>query len=148
MTGNIFRGYQQNALFVLTGRDRPVDPSARDADGGLHTPFLQDRWLAVDQARTIRTNARHLSEEIQFAPTGRIVRRARAVLAEAEAILERVASGGLFAALAQGVFADTRRTIDGGRGYEGVVERDAAYANPFLEAFRQLPAAAPAGARA
>ena len=96
--------------------------------------------------RDSRRNARHLAEELRFAPDGRIVRRARAVLVDAEAILERVASGGLFAALSQGVFADTRRAIDGGRGYEGVVGRDAAYANPFMEAFTHAPASA--GARA
>jgi beta-lysine 5,6-aminomutase alpha subunit len=143
MTGNVFRGYQQNALFALTsvatGQSIHLLGMLTEA---LHTPFLHDRWLAVDQARTIRTNARHLFEELQFAPDGRIVRRARAVLTEAEAILERVAAGGLFAALAQGVFADTRRTIDGGRGYEGVVARDADYANPFLEAFTRTPAGA------
>ena len=141
MTGNVFRGYQQNALFVLTsvatGQSIHLLGMLTEA---LHTPFLHDRWLAVDQARTIRANARHLSDEIRFAPEGRIVRRAREVLSDAEAILERVASGGLFAALAQGVFADTRRTIDGGRGYEGVVERAPDYANPFLEAFTHAPA--------
>jgi beta-lysine 5,6-aminomutase alpha subunit len=59
-------------------------------------------------------------------------------------ILERVAERGLFAALAEGVFADTRRPKDRGRGFEGVVRRDADYANPFMEAW----SAAPAGARA
>jgi beta-lysine 5,6-aminomutase alpha subunit len=147
MTGNVFRGYQQNALFVLTsvatGQSIHLLGMLTEA---LHTPFLHDRWLAITQADTIRRNARHLSDELRFAPDGRIVRRARAVLAEAEAILERVAAGGLFAALSQGVFADTRRAIDGGRGYDGVVARDAAYANPFMEAFTLAPA--PSGARA
>jgi beta-lysine 5,6-aminomutase alpha subunit len=147
MTGNVFRGYQQNALFALTsvatGQSIHLLGMLTEA---LHTPFLHDRWLAITQADTIRRNARHLADELRFAPDGRIVRRARAVLADAEAILERVASGGLFAALSQGVFADTRRAIDGGRGYEGVVGRGAAYANPFMEAFTHAPASA--GARA
>jgi beta-lysine 5,6-aminomutase alpha subunit len=85
-----------------------------------------------------------LSEELRFAPEGRIVRRAREVLTKAEAILERVASKGLFSALSEGVFADTRRRIDGGRGFEGVLRRDAGYANPFLEAWTRMPVGAPA----
>jgi beta-lysine 5,6-aminomutase alpha subunit len=90
--------------------------------------------------KTIRKNARHLAEELRFAPDGRIVRRAREVLAGAEEILGRVAEKGLFEALSEGIFADTRRRKDGGRGYDGVVRRDAAYANPFLEAWAHAPA--------
>ena len=85
MTGNVFRGYQQNALFVLTsvatGQSIHLLGMLTEA---LHTPLLHDRWLAIDQARTIRANARHLAEELHFAPDGRIARRARAVLAQAE----------------------------------------------------------------
>jgi beta-lysine 5,6-aminomutase alpha subunit len=99
----------------------------------LHTPLLQDRWLAIDQARAIRKSVRHLAEEVQFRPDGRIIRRAREVLEGAERILERIAGAGLFQALADGVFAQTRRPRDRGRGAEGVVRRAEDYSNPFLE---------------
>ena len=145
MTGNVFRGYQQNALFALTsvatGQSIHLLGMLTEA---LHTPFLHDRWLAIDQARTIRRNARHLADELTFRPDGRIVRRAHGVLGGAEEILERVAGQGLFAALAAGVFADTHRPHDRGRGFDGVVARDPAYANPFLEAWTPTPAGAPA----
>jgi beta-lysine 5,6-aminomutase alpha subunit len=143
MTGNVFRGYQQNALFVLTsvatGQSIHLLGMLTEA---LHTPFLHDRWLAIEQARTIRTNARHLADEMGFRPDGRIVRRAREVLSGAGRILERVAERGLFAALAEGLFAETRRPKDRGRGFEGVLRRDATYANPFLEAWSATPAGA------
>jgi beta-lysine 5,6-aminomutase alpha subunit len=143
MTGNVFRGYQQNTLFALTsvatGQSIHLLGMLTEA---LHTPFLHDRWLAIDQARTIRRNARHLADELTFRPEGRIVRRAREVLAGAERILGRVADHGLFAALSEGVFADTRRRIDGGRGYDGVVLRESAYVNPFMEAWSEIPAGA------
>jgi len=145
MTGNVFRGYQQNALFALTsvatGQAIHLLGMLTEA---LHTPFLHDRWLAIDQAKTIRTNARHLAEELRFAPDGRIVRRAHEVLAGAEKILETVAERGLFDALSAGVFADTRRPIDRGRGLDGVVRRDPAYTNPFLEAWTRSMSGAPA----
>jgi beta-lysine 5,6-aminomutase alpha subunit len=145
MTGNVFRGYQQNALFALTsvatGQSIHLLGMLTEA---LHTPFLHDRWLAITQADTIRRNARHLAEELTFRPDGRIVRRAHEVLSGAERILARVAEHGLFAALADGVFADTRRPRDRGRGFDGVVRRDPAYANPFLEAWSEAAAGAPA----
>ena len=145
MTGNVFRGYQQNALFALTSvaTNQSIHLLGMLTEA-LHTPLLHDRWLAIDQAKTIRSNARHLSEELAFVPDGRIVRRAREVLSGAEALLERVARNGLFEALASGVFAATRRPREGGRGYDGVVAREADYANPFLEAWTSL--ARPAGA--
>ena len=145
MTGNVFRGYQQNTLFALTsvatGQSIHLLGMLTEA---LHTPFLHDRWLAIDQMKTIRTNARHLRDELRFDPSGRIVARAREVLAGAHAILSDVARRGLFGALAEGVFADTRRRRDGGRGYDGVLRKDAGYTNPFMEAW--TPALA--GARA
>ncbi len=117
MTGNVFRGYQQNALFVLTsvatGQSIHLLGMLTEA---LHTPLLSDRWLAIDQARMLRANARHLEEEILFRPNGRIVRRAHAVLEEAEKLLDRIAGDGLFEALAAGAFADTRRPRDGRPG--------------------------------
>jgi beta-lysine 5,6-aminomutase alpha subunit len=143
MTGNVLRGYQQNALFVLTsvatGQSIHLLGMLTEA---LHTPLLSDRWLAIDQAKMIRTNARHLSEEIAFAPNGRIVRRAHEVLDGAESLLERIAGQGLFDALASGVFADTRRPRESGRGREGVVARHPEYSNPFRESWDREPAGA------
>ena len=143
MTGNVFRGFQQNALFVLTsvatGQSIHLLGMLTEA---LHTPLMHDRWLAIDQARTIRANARHLGDEIVFAPEGRIVRRAREVLSGAERVLEGVARIGLFEALASGVFADTRRPREGGRGREGVIARHPEHVNPFLEELANAPARA------
>jgi beta-lysine 5,6-aminomutase alpha subunit len=143
MTGNVFRGYQQNALFaltsVVTGQSIHLLGMLTEA---LHTPFLHDRWLAIDQARTIRANARHLEEEIEFRPGGRITGRAQEVLAAAERLLSEIASIGLLEALARGMFADIPRPRDGGRGLDGLVEREDEYANPFLEILETAPAEA------
>ncbi|MGE5278866.1 MAG: lysine 5,6-aminomutase subunit alpha TIM-barrel domain-containing protein [Acidobacteriota bacterium] len=144
MTGNVFRGYQQNALFVLTsvatGQSIHLLGMLTEA---LHTPLLSDRWLSIDQAKTIRGNARHLEEELEFRADGRIAKRAREVLEGAERLLRRVDEVGLFEALAAGVFADTRRPRDGGRGREGVIRRHPEYSNPFREAWDRQPAGAP-----
>jgi hypothetical protein len=58
------------------------------------------------------------------------------VLAGAQALLERIAEHGLFAALGDGVFGDVPRQIDEGRGIEGIVEVDESYMNPVSELMR------------
>jgi beta-lysine 5,6-aminomutase alpha subunit len=105
----------------------------------IHTPFLGDRALALENARYIMTTARHLGDEIEFAAGGIVERRAQSVLAGAHALLEDVAARGLMNAIAAGSFADVKRAPDGGRGFEGVFERAPDYWNPFEEAL--LPAA-------
>jgi hypothetical protein len=45
-------------------------------------------------------------------------------------------------ALAAGLFADTRRPRDGGRGRDGVLRRHVEYSNPFREAWDREPAGA------
>ena len=137
MTGNIFRGHIQDALFnlvgVWTGQGIQLLGMMTEA---MHTPHIHDRYLALENARYVMNNARHLGDEIQFKPGGRIQNRAQTVLNEAVDLLERVVDGGLLAALSKGIFADVRRTEDGGRGLEGVVMKDANYYNPVEEALR------------
>src|SRR5690606_27618234 len=90
------------------------------------------------------TAARHLGEEIQFAPGGRIVKRARDVLSGARELLREVEREGMFNAIARGAFGDIKRPIDGGKGAGGVFARAAEgrYINPILDALEQAPAVA------
>jgi beta-lysine 5,6-aminomutase alpha subunit len=78
--------------------------------------------------------ARHLGDELEIEPGGIIERRARAVLLEAHALLERVAELGLMAAIEARTFADVSRSPEGGRGLDGVFARAPDYWNPFEEA--------------
>ena len=48
-------------------------------------------------------------------------------------MLRKVAEMGMFAAIEAGMFADTVRTRDGGRGLDGVVRRADDYFNPVTE---------------
>jgi beta-lysine 5,6-aminomutase alpha subunit len=100
----------------------------------IHTPFLGDRALALENARYIMSTARHFGDEIVPKPGGAIERRAHAVLSGCERLLERVASTGLMNAIEAASFADVSRTPEGGRGFAGVFARDDAYCNPFEEA--------------
>lgn len=138
MTGNIFKGHIQDALFnlvsILTGQGVQLLGMMTEA---MHTPHIHDRQLAIENAQYIFHNARHLGEEIIFQPGGRIEQRAQHVLAQAVDMLEEVKKIGLFAALAQGMFADVKRSLTGGKGLRGVVERGVDYYNPFEEELRE-----------
>jgi beta-lysine 5,6-aminomutase alpha subunit len=138
MTGDIFKGYLQNSLFnltsVLTGQGIHLLGMLTEA---IHTPFIQDRYLALENARYIMNNARHLGEELEIKPGGRIEQRAAEVLAKGRDLLTEVADIGLFTALERGMFASVKRSRDGGKGLRGVVVQAPGYFNPFLEKMRQ-----------
>ncbi|MDR6225441.1 lysine 5,6-aminomutase subunit alpha [Desmospora profundinema] len=132
MTGNIFKGHIQDAMFnlagVWTGQGVQLLGMMTEA---MHTPHIHDRQLAIENAKYIFNNARHLGEEILFRPNGRVENRARDVLAKALAMLEEVEQIGLFQALERGMLADVKRGLKSGKGLAGVVEKGDHYYNPF-----------------
>ena len=132
MTGNIFQGHVQDALFnvasVLTGQTIHLLGMPTEA---IHTPLLQDRYLSIENASYIFHNLRHLGEEIEFKPGGRIERRANEVLGEAARMLATVEGIGLMEAIGRGMFADIARDPQGGKGARGVVPKEEGYFNPF-----------------
>lgn len=134
MTGNIFKGHLMDAMFnltgVVTGQHIQLLGMLTEA---IHTPFLQDRAIAIENAKYIFNNARHLGEEIEFKSNGRIQQRAQFVLHEAVTMLENVADMGLVNAIEKGLFADIKRPQSGGKGLEGVVKKAAGYYNPFFD---------------
>lgn len=134
MTGDIFKGHLIDAMFnltsVMTGQNIHLCGMPTEA---IHTPFVGDRALSLENARYIMSTARHFGDEIALRPGGIIERRAHDVLASCEALLERVAAMGLMAAIESALFADVSRAPEGGRGFDGVFERAADYWNPFEE---------------
>ena len=141
MTGNIFRGHVQDALFnlvsVLTDQRIHLLGMLTEA---IHTPFLADRYLAIEAARYVTTTARHLGDELEFKQGGTIRTRAAEVLDQAVAFLDEIEGLGLLAGIERGMFANIGRRRDGGKGYDGVVTKAPDYGNPFAERLRaELP---------
>lgn len=134
MTGNIFKGHIQDALFnmvaIMTNQGIQLLGMLTEA---IHTPLLQDRALSIENAKYIFNNVRGLGEEIQFKKDGMIQRRAQEVLKKAAHMLEEIEREGLFATLEQGKFAGVKRAMDGGKGLQGVVQKHEKYFNPFME---------------
>ncbi|MDQ2857854.1 MAG: lysine 5,6-aminomutase subunit alpha [Candidatus Eremiobacteraeota bacterium] len=140
MTGDVFKGHLIDAMFnltsVATGQTIHLCGMMTEA---IHTPFLGDRALALENARYVMHTARHFGDEVEFKAGGIVERRAQVVLRDAHALLERVADLGLMAAIDAKTFADVKRSPDGGRGFDGVIVKADDYWNPFAEAL------APAG---
>jgi len=134
MTGNIFRGQIQDALFnqisIWTGQGIQLLGMITEA---VHTPFMSDRYLAIENARYIFSNMKDIGNEMEFKQDGIVRNRARQVLDEALEILGRINGEGLFSALEKGMFGDVKRSRKGGKGLDGVVEKGSNYLNPFID---------------
>ncbi len=133
-TGNIFKGHVQDALFnmvtVLTGQKLHLLGMLTEA---IHTPLMSDRALSIENARYIFNTMADLGDEIEFKENGIITRRANQVLDEACGMLETIRRDGLFKTLEMGRFAGVKRPFNGGKGLDGVVEKQGSYFNPFVE---------------
>lgn len=136
MTGNIFKGHLQDALFnlvtVWTNQSLLLTGMLTEA---IHTPLMQDRYLAIENARYIFNNCRHIGDEVEFKEGGIIQSRAQEVLQKADDLLAEVEKEGLFSTIEQGKFGGVKRPFDGGHGLEGVCSKDETYFNPFIELF-------------
>jgi beta-lysine 5,6-aminomutase alpha subunit len=134
MTGNIFKGHIQDALFniasVWTNQGIQLLGMMTEA---IHTPFMSERALSIENARYIFNNMRNIGDEIEFKEGGMIQTRAAFVLDKAAELLQEIETEGLFATLEQGKFGGVKRARTGGKGLDGVVQKDSKYFNPFVD---------------
>ena len=132
MTGNIFKGHVQDTLFniVSTVTQQNIHLLGMMTEA-IHTPFIQDRFLAIQNAKYVFGTMKDLHSEIEFKRGGLIEQRAQAVLAETEAMLAEIETISLPTAIGKGMFAEISRTPTGGKGLDGVVAKADNYYNPF-----------------
>lgn len=138
MTGNIFKGHIQDALFNLIGvwTNQGIQLLGMMTEA-MHTPHMGDRYLALENAQYVMNNARDLGDEIEYKTGGVIQTRAQSVLAEATKLLEEVREQGMFNVLEAGTFADVFRPTDQGKGLDGVFTRSPDYYNPLEDELRR-----------
>jgi len=134
MTGDIFMGTVQNALFnavtVMTNQRIHLLGMLTEA---IHTPFMSDRAQALDSAKYIAHTMADMADEIEFKQGGIIQNRAAEVLEKAQGLLAAIEQNKLFPTLEQGIFAGIKRGRDGGKGLDGVTLKADGYFNPFIE---------------
>ena len=134
MTGNIFRGHIQDALFNIIGQwtHQGLQLLGMPTEA-IHTPFMSDRYLSIENAKYIFNNMKDIGDEVEFKEGGIIKSRAQEVLHNATHLLETMESEGLFTALEKGIFANVKRPKTGGKGLDGVTLKGEHYFNPFVE---------------
>lgn len=133
MTGDIFKGTSLNTLFniatVTTNQNIHLLGMITEA---IHTPFMSDRALALDNASLIYKAFKDFGDDITFKDDGIIATRAKDVLNNAKTLLDTIKKDGLFTALEKGVFADVKRSPTKGKGLDGVIKKHSAYQNPVM----------------
>jgi beta-lysine 5,6-aminomutase alpha subunit len=133
MTGDIYKGHVQNALFntvsIMTNQGIQLLGMLTEA---IHTPLLQDRALSIDNAKYVFNNMKDISSEIEFKTGGIIQTRAQGIVKEAADMLERIEIDGLMETIEKGGFADVKRAKTGGKGLAGVTTKGNQYFNPFI----------------
>lgn len=133
-TGNIFKGHVQDTLFnavsIMTNQGIQLLGMLTEA---IHTPFLQDRALSIENAKYVFSNMKDLGSEIEFKEGGMIQSRAQEVLGDAVTMLKDIEDEGLTNSISKGKFAEVKRTMTSGKGLEGVVKKDSNYFNPFID---------------
>jgi len=134
MTGNIFRGHIQDALFnqvsIWTGQGLQLLGMLTEA---IHTPFMSDRYLSIENAKYVFNTMKNIGDEVEYKEGGIIRTRAAQVVDKAIVLLEDLEKEGLFNALEKGKFANIKRPKNGGKGLAGVAEKGANYMNPFID---------------
>ncbi len=135
ISGNIFKAYEQNTLFNIvthfTGQSIHLLGMMTEA---IHTPFLSDRYYALENAKMVNQSMKSIREELVFKTDGIIINRADKIVRDAHQLLTQIADDGLFLTLEKGVFAGIKRTFMGGKGLNGVFKKDKNYFNIVLNA--------------
>lgn len=133
MTGNIFRGHIQDALFNMIGiwTHQGIQLLGMPTEA-IHTPFMSDRYLSIENAKYIFNNMHSIGDEMEFKEGGICRERAKLVLNNTIELLEEINKEGLFTALEKGIFGDVKRPKNGGKGLEGVTSKGENYYNPFV----------------
>ncbi|HAE23643.1 MAG TPA: D-lysine 5,6-aminomutase subunit alpha, partial [Spirochaetaceae bacterium] len=132
MSGDVFKGYAMNTLFnfVSKATNQGIHLLGMLTEA-VHTPFMMDRYLAVENAKYVMNSMEDFYDDVEFRKDGIIVRRAHDVLTQTINFMEEVEAIGMFDSIERGLFAEVKRPKDGGKGFEGLIKKGPGYFNPF-----------------
>jgi beta-lysine 5,6-aminomutase alpha subunit len=137
MSGDIFQGLAMDTMFnfVSKATDQGIHLLGMLTEA-IHTPFMGDRFLAVENAKYVMNNMEGFYDEVEFRKDGLVVGRAKEVLGQTLGFLREIKDKSLFDAISQGLFADVKRPKDGGKGLDGLVKKGNNYWNPVEDALK------------
>lgn len=134
-SGDVFTAHALDTIFNLIGSmtNQGVLLLGMPTEA-IHTPWMQDRSVALRNINYVLNGSLGLSDEFGFNTEGFIAKFSQKVLDDCLKLLEKIHRDGFFKAIEKRVFADVSRTIDGGKGANGVFEIDHdVYLNPFFK---------------
>ena len=124
MTGDIFKGHIQDALFnIITVTTHQKLCLLGMLTEAIHTPLMQDRALSIANAKYIFNNLKDFGDEIEFKQGGIMQTRVEDVLLKAYELVRVIETEGLFESLQKGTFGGVKRPLEGGKGLSGVVQK-------------------------
>lgn len=134
MKGDILFGNVMDAMFNVCGivTEQSIQLLGIPTEA-IHNPHIQDRYWALKNANYVFNNCRSIGDEISFNPNGKITRRAHTVLDNVHKYLKKIEEAGLMKAIGKGMFAEIERDENGGKGLDGVFQKDSHYLNPVLD---------------
>jgi len=132
--GDIFFSHLMDAMFNLVGvmTNQGIQLLGMPTEA-MHTPLLHDRWMSIKNANYVFGAAKDLGKEITYKRDGVISKWANKVLDDTLVLLRKIERDGLFKAIEEKAFANVSRALNGGKGLDGVLERDKEYVNPYFE---------------
>ena len=127
-SGDIFTSHLLDAVFNLIGSlsDQGVLLLGMLTEA-IHTPLLHDRSLSLRNAHYLVNGTmrmKHQKNEIGYATNGLMANYAKKVLADTLTLLKKLERVNIFSGIERGYFAGVKRKIDGGKGREGVFEKN------------------------
>ncbi len=134
MNGNLFRTHACDTLFnlVTVATEQSIQTIGVPTEG-IFTPHIHDRTLGLENTNYVFNAARDLGDEIEFKPNGIIQSHAASVLSQARDMLIDIAEKGLFSAIENRAFGNISRSMEDGKGREGIIDLHEDYFNPFEE---------------
>lgn len=134
MTGNIFKGHVQDALFnmttIMTNQKIHLLGMLSEA---VHTPFVNERSLSIENAQYIFTAMKDFASQIEIKEDSIMQKRVDSVVDEAVEMLSNIKEEGIFKTIETGKFAGVKRPFEGGKGLDGVFEKTDLYYNMVAE---------------
>jgi len=132
--GDIFFSHLMDGMFNFVGAltNQGIQLLGMPTEA-MHTPLLQDRWMSIRNANYVFGAAKDLNKEITYKKDGVIAKWANKVLDDTLALLRKIEHDSLFKAIEDKAFANISRSMTGGKGLDGVLQKDKEYVNPFFD---------------
>lgn len=134
MTGDPFYSNLLDAMFNLaskmSGQHIHLLGMMTEA---MHNPLMMDRYESLKNVNYIFNTAADLSEQFTIKKDSILNRRAEEVLRCATELLREISENGLDRAIANGEFADIKRSTESGKGLSGVFKVKDDYFNPVMD---------------